>query len=86
MSFRAKEGLTFDRRPDGAVAVSIESIGCTIGPIVLEAEEWCSVVASVSAIGDGREAFEAARIVHAGELARPAAISPADELPGSELP
>lgn len=62
-AFHARQGWYFRRGEDGSV---------TIWPgegteITLDADSWCSVVASVSAPGEAYETFAAAKRLHLGD-------------------
>lgn len=74
--FHSRDGLHFERREDGAVAVTIEVSGqdgngrAFSWPreyVLLDANTWASAVASVSAYGENGESFRAAELFHAGK-------------------
>jgi hypothetical protein len=53
--FHAKEGWYFERLEDGGVRVTFSNYH-----VDLDANTWASAVASVSAMGENAETFEAA--------------------------
>lgn len=72
--FHASNGWYFERQEDGSVKIlkdlrveelPIKHIPALIG-ITLDADTWCSVVASVSATGDDASTFFAAEATHNG--------------------
>jgi hypothetical protein len=73
LSYHARDGLHFERRKDGSVAVTIEVSGQDANGrafswpreyVLLDADTWASAVASVSAAGENRETFDAAVALH----------------------
>lgn len=59
MAFHAKDGWTFERTEDGGV--HLVSPGADV---ILDADTWCSAVASVTARGDNAATFHEAQTVH----------------------
>lgn len=66
--FHAKEGLTFGRRKDGSVWIvkraSAREDSEIVMDITLDADMWCSVIASVSKIGETSAKFDEAQQFH----------------------
>lgn len=63
--FHAQEGWYFERQPDGSVKISAAVQRCTES-IVLDADTWASIAASVSAAGETSVRWQQAREFHAG--------------------
>lgn len=57
--FHARDGWYFERQPDGGVRII-----APIGEIVLDAETWASVAASVTLAGEHGETFRLMRWAH----------------------
>lgn len=77
--FHSRDGLHFERRENGSVAVTVEVSGTDANGrafswprefILLDADTWASVVASVSAYGENGESFRAAENFHGGVAGR----------------
>lgn len=85
--FHAKDGWYFRRLNGGAVRIIKRDDPNPTFPALeatFTADEWCSIVASVSRIGETSESFADARFVHRGKLdLTPSAAIP---LPVSTLP
>lgn len=67
--FHARDNWFFRREDDGSVRIlAPDSMGPGAHQVVtLDADTWASAVASVSAIGETSETFQAARCFHGGE-------------------
>lgn len=66
--YSLKEGITFQRRADGAVRIEVrdsEHVGSPIvREVVVSAAEWASTVAAVSERGESGESYQAALDFH----------------------
>lgn len=73
--FHSRDGVHFERRSDGSVAITVEVSGTDANGrafswprefVLLDANTWASAVASVSAYGENGESFQAASLFHEG--------------------
>jgi hypothetical protein len=63
--FHAQDGWYFDRQGDGSVKISAAVQRCS-EEIVLDADTWASIMASMSAAGETSVRYQQARRFHAG--------------------
>lgn len=64
MRYHARDGLYFERLPDGGVKVRMEPVNGAPAEVELSADAWASVVATVSARGDTADTRNEARRYH----------------------
>ena len=72
MAFHWKDNWFFERRPDGSVRIYHEDLEADQEDEMVEhdvcldidADSWCSIMASVSAQGETAESFQEARNFH----------------------
>lgn len=76
--FHAKNGLYFERTPDGGVRILKTRNGHPDSDVVLDmildADAWCSIIASVSRDGEELGGFYRAREFDLGERIPPWAV------------
>ena len=64
-------GWGFTRLPDGSVAIQIRNFAADLAPVIasvrIPPDDWCKIIAALSAFGYEKSTFAAIQNLHTGE-------------------